>query len=285
MSERHLLEPLARAPTPTRQARRSQPKRPSGSSPQSSAGPSGPSLRSPGSSAPPTPPGRDSGRSLDVGGSSSTLGRLAGDFDPCGYPHAAVSSGTPATSSASPSTSSAPRGGRSSGRRRPSSSTINCDTPEMSLGGASSSGLGASSAPTSVANASSTASTRASSPAGMMRPGSGASGSASGSASGGASGSASGSGVGQSLATHGASSATSHRGPAREAAGMIEAPVRWKWRPQDMEQQKCEKGVGAGHLRGRCSNLARIREIQGLPPSPASPLSASARLRALAGKS
>lgn len=46
--------------------------------------------------------------------------------------------------------------------------------------------------------------------------------------------------------------------------GQLRAPVRWNWKPQDVEHQQRERGVGAGHLRGRRSNLARIREIQGL---------------------
>jgi len=48
------------------------------------------------------------------------------------------------------------------------------------------------------------------------------------------------------------------------AAGEVDAPVRWKWRPQDEEHRLRERGLGAGHLKGRRSNLAKIREIQGL---------------------
>lgn len=46
--------------------------------------------------------------------------------------------------------------------------------------------------------------------------------------------------------------------------GQMDAPVRWKWQPLDEERRQRANGEGASHLRGRRSNLARIREIQGL---------------------
>eukprot|EP00929_Paragymnodinium_shiwhaense_P037187 TRINITY_DN19856_c0_g1_i1.p2 TRINITY_DN19856_c0_g1~~TRINITY_DN19856_c0_g1_i1.p2 ORF type:complete len:256 (-),score=28.00 TRINITY_DN19856_c0_g1_i1:55-822(-) len=48
--------------------------------------------------------------------------------------------------------------------------------------------------------------------------------------------------------------------------GQLGAPVTWKSRPQDADTQLRMHGRGAGHLKGRSSNLAKIREIQGLPP-------------------
>eukprot|EP00933_Yihiella_yeosuensis_P039765 TRINITY_DN3390_c0_g2_i1.p1 TRINITY_DN3390_c0_g2~~TRINITY_DN3390_c0_g2_i1.p1 ORF type:complete len:241 (-),score=28.98 TRINITY_DN3390_c0_g2_i1:122-844(-) len=46
--------------------------------------------------------------------------------------------------------------------------------------------------------------------------------------------------------------------------GQVSAPIRWNWKPTDSDKQLRDSGQGAGHLKGRRSNLARIREIQGL---------------------
>eukprot|EP00747_Dinoflagellata_sp_TGD_P167943 gnl/TRDRNA2_/TRDRNA2_193292_c0_seq1.p1 gnl/TRDRNA2_/TRDRNA2_193292_c0~~gnl/TRDRNA2_/TRDRNA2_193292_c0_seq1.p1 ORF type:complete len:277 (-),score=44.29 gnl/TRDRNA2_/TRDRNA2_193292_c0_seq1:70-900(-) len=48
----------------------------------------------------------------------------------------------------------------------------------------------------------------------------------------------------------------------RDDLGVLSAPVHWKWQPQERERELRQRGMGAGHLSGRRSNLARIREIQ-----------------------
>mmetsp|Transcript_64531 Transcript_64531/g.183192 ORF Transcript_64531/g.183192 Transcript_64531/m.183192 type:complete len:206 (+) Transcript_64531:123-740(+) len=96
--------------------------------------------------------------------------------------------------------------------------------------GAAASAPAASSASASASVASSSASTRAPSPA-ALRP---------------------------------AAVAVMRQGNVLHACGQVDAPVRWRWRPQDEEHRLREQGLGAGHLRGRRANLAKIREIQGL---------------------
>mmetsp|Transcript_7124 Transcript_7124/g.19134 ORF Transcript_7124/g.19134 Transcript_7124/m.19134 type:complete len:224 (-) Transcript_7124:41-712(-) len=56
----------------------------------------------------------------------------------------------------------------------------------------------------------------------------------------------------------------SRPGSAHNSGGSMDAPVRWKWQPQSEDQSLRRSGLGAGHLRGRRANLAKIREIQGL---------------------
>jgi len=67
--------------------------------------------------------------------------------------------------------------------------------------------------------------------------------------------------------------------PARHvggSGGTVDAPVRWKWQPSltSDDQRLRYSGVGSSHLKGRRSNLAKIREIQGLPPSPSTAVTA-----------
>eukprot|EP00913_Durusdinium_trenchii_P010136 g9504.t1 len=44
--------------------------------------------------------------------------------------------------------------------------------------------------------------------------------------------------------------------------GQVAPPVRWQWQPSDRERRLRERGEGAGHLKGRRANLAKIREEQ-----------------------
>lgn len=71
-------------------------------------------------------------------------------------------------------------------------------------------------------------------------------------------------------------SGSAERGRAHERAseprgfdGSMGAPVTWKTRPQDADTLLRNTGQGGRHLNCRRSNLAKIREIQGLPPKAA----------------
>lgn len=59
-----------------------------------------------------------------------------------------------------------------------------------------------------------------------------------------------------------AGSASDHQRPP-SVPGQLGAPASWRFKPVAVEQQLREQGLGAGHLKGRRANLARIREIQG----------------------
>lgn len=115
-------------------------------------------------------------------------------------------------------------------------------TPANSFGGARGSTASIASSTLMGGLASSTASTRDPSP----RPGSGAS--MTGASSG------------------GAAAIASAAGRPQGYDGTLGAPVTWRSRPQDADRVLRNSGQGGGHLKCRRSNLAKIREIQGLPP-------------------
>ncbi|CAJ1392345.1 unnamed protein product [Effrenium voratum] len=67
-----------------------------------------------------------------------------------------------------------------------------------------------------------------------------------------------------SASTRTPSPGVSRPGSGRFSDGQVAPPIRWKWQPSDRERRLRDRGEGAGHLKGRRANLAKIREIQGL---------------------